>query len=130
MKKQYQISAGDIRNYYDVAIVDGLSAEFLMTCCYDKLNDVIAVLPNPGWTGVDKFRELLLCLEGDAKSECEDLIAHDFPNDQDRNANNAFEVLKRDLITKWLITPSRGARFTPTSRRRCSIVDARRKMEG
>ena len=129
-KKQYQISTGGVRNYYDVAIADGVSAEFLMTSCYDKLDDVIAVLPNPGWTGVDKFRELQLCLEGDAKSECQDLIAHDFPTDQDKNDNQAFELLKRDLITKLADHTFPGDKVhtylsTKVQYRRCKKEDGR-----
>ena len=100
-KKTYVITgANGVRNHYDVGKADGSSAEFLITETYEKLDEVISAIPAPGWTGVDKFRELLLCLDGEAKSESVDLIARDFPNNADKNDAAAFGLLKRDLITK------------------------------
>ena len=70
-KKRYQISEQGLRNYYHVGIADGGSTKFLLSYCYAKLDEVIEDLDAPGWTGVRKFKELLLCLGGNAKSECE-----------------------------------------------------------
>ena len=53
-----------------------------------------------GWNGVECFRELGLCLSGDAKNEYNILIARDYPNNADRNAAGTFEELKRKIITK------------------------------
>ena len=99
--KRYQINTPlGIRNTYEVAIADGTSAEFLMTECFEKFEEVTSVIPPPGWTGVDRFRELQLCLDGDAKGECRAIIDHDYPTAQDKNAQGAFGTLKRDIITK------------------------------
>ena len=77
-KKTSQVTEqGGLRNYYDVGIADGVSTEFLIAYCYAKLDKVINKLSAPGWSGVRCFKQLLHCLSGNAKSECEDLIAQD-----------------------------------------------------
>ena len=68
-KKSYNLTVGGVRCYYDVYIADGKSAEFLITCCYEKLAELSAKIPNPGWNGVRLFKELLVCLKGEAKNE-------------------------------------------------------------
>ena len=99
-KKTYTITgANGVRNYYTVGIADGDSTEFLITQCFEKFTAVENAVPG-GWNGVDLFRELGLCLSGDAKSEYDDLLARDYPNDAERNAAGAFTELKRNLITK------------------------------
>ena len=99
-KKTYNITGADgVRNYLDVTIADGESIEFLITMCYEKLDDMVNEVPG-GWNGVRLFKELQLCLSGRAKDECKDLIARAYPNDADRNAAGTFEELKRCIITK------------------------------
>ena len=55
-KKSYNLTVGGVHCYYDVYIADGKSAEFLITCCYDKLAELLAEIPNPGWNGVRLFK--------------------------------------------------------------------------
>ncbi len=59
-KKSYNLTVGGVRRYYDVYIADGKSTEFLITCCYEKLAEQSAEIPNPGWNGVRIFKELLV----------------------------------------------------------------------
>lgn len=96
--KTYQVSgAGGLRNYYKVARADGESVEFLITECFEPLDELIPRIPE-GWTGPDKFEELLLCLKGKAKTKTKAIIARDYPtNALKTNAN--FGILKKKLIT-------------------------------
>ena len=96
--KTYQVSgAGGLRNFYKVGKADGESIEFLITECYEALDELIPRIPG-GWTGADKFEELLLCLKGKAKTEAKSIIARDYSTAaQKTNAN--FEDLKKKLIT-------------------------------
>ncbi len=65
-KKSYNLTVGGVRCYYDVNIADGKSTKFLITYCYEKLAKLAAKIPNPGWNGVRLFKELLVCLKGEA----------------------------------------------------------------
>ncbi len=67
-KKNYYLTVGGVRCYYYVYIADGKSAEFLITCRYEKLAKLVAEILNPGWNGVRLFNQLLVCLKGEAKN--------------------------------------------------------------
>ena len=47
-KKNYNVKVCSVRCYYDVYIDDRKSTEFLITCCYEKLAELVAKIPNPG----------------------------------------------------------------------------------
>ncbi len=47
-KKNYNLNVGGVRCYYKVYIADGKLIEFLITCCYEKLAELSAEIPNPG----------------------------------------------------------------------------------
>ncbi len=57
-KKSYNLTVGGVRSYYDVYLADGKSTEFIITCCYEKLAELVAKIPYPGWNGVRLFKEL------------------------------------------------------------------------
>ena len=97
-KKTYQVTEANLQNYYDVGKADGLSIEFLLSMTYAKLQEVIDEIPNPGWNGVRKFKELLMCLTGGAHSDAEDLIAKSYSTAPLKNAAGAFEEFKKKLI--------------------------------
>ncbi len=67
-KKSYNLTVGGVRSYYDVYLADGKSTEFLITCCYEKLAKLAAKIPNSGWSMVGLFKELRVCLKGEAKN--------------------------------------------------------------
>ena len=52
------------------------------------------------WNGVRKFKELVACLKGTARSQCKDLIARDYPTNANKNAAGAYDELKSHLITQ------------------------------
>ncbi len=68
-KKSYNLTVGSVHCYYDVYIADRKSTEFLIMCCYEKLAELAAKIQNPGWNGVQLFKELRVCLKGEAKNE-------------------------------------------------------------
>ncbi len=68
-KKSYNLTFGSVCCYYNVYIADRKSTEFLITYCYEKLAKLAAKIPNPGWNGVRLFKELQVCLKGEAKNE-------------------------------------------------------------
>ena len=114
--KGYQINGNGVRHFFKVAIADGSSIEFLMTECFECFDEVDAAVPHPGWTGVVRFRELLLCLEGDAKNECLDLIAQDYPQDQDNNAPLTRLVVFAAISSRgWRTTHIQGTAYILTS---------------
>ena len=55
-KKSCNLTVGGVRSYYDVYLADGKSTEFLITCCYEKLAELAAEMPNPGWNRVWLFK--------------------------------------------------------------------------
>ncbi len=57
-KKSYNLTVGGVRSYYDVYLADEKSTEFLITCCYEKLAELVAKILNPGWNRVRLFKEL------------------------------------------------------------------------
>lgn len=129
-KKTYRINGNGVRHYFMVAIADGNSIEFLMTECFGRFDEIRAAIAPPGWSGVICFRELLLCLEGDAKSECIDLIAREYPEDQDKNGPDTFMNLRRDLITRLADYTYPGDRvhtylLTKVKYQRCKKEDGR-----
>ncbi len=67
-KKSYNLTVGCVHSYYDVYLADGKSTKFLITFCYEKLAELEAKIPNPGWNGVQLFKEQRVCLKGEAKN--------------------------------------------------------------
>ena len=63
-KKRYNLTVGGVRSYYYVYLADGKSTEFLITFCYEKLAELAAKIMNPGWNGVQLFKELQVFLNG------------------------------------------------------------------
>ncbi len=47
-KRTDNLTVGGVRSYYDVYLADEKSTEFLITCCYEKLDKLEAKIPNPG----------------------------------------------------------------------------------
>ena len=90
---------GGVKSEHKIAIADGKSIEFMMELTYEKLDDLYDELPG-GWNGVRKFKELVACLSGDARSQCQDLIAHDYPTNTNKNTAGAYDELKCHLITQ------------------------------
>lgn len=53
--KQYDIrEPNGVRNHYKVGIVHGDSIEFIITECFEKLDEVVEAIPG-GWTGEQAF---------------------------------------------------------------------------
>ena len=110
-KKTYKVTKTNLRNYYDIGIADGGSIEFLITMTYVKLQEVIDKIPNPGWTGVCKFKDLLMCLSGGAKSDAEDLIEKEYNMVPLKDAAGGFGEFKKKLITEISDHPFSGDRI-------------------
>ena len=131
-KIKYNLTVGGVRCYYDVYIADGKSTEFLITCCYVKLDKLAAEIQTPGWNGVRLFKELQVCLKGDAKNEFQALEARDYSTKALKNAAGAFTEIKQQLITKLSDHPFPGDRIyvyltTRVKYMRCKKED--RQME-
>ncbi len=107
-KKNYNLTVGGVHCYYDVYIADVKSTEFLITCCYEKLAGLATKIPNPGWSGVPLFKELQVCLKGEAKNEFKVLEARDYSTNALKNAAGAFTEIKQQLITKLSDHPFPG----------------------
>ncbi len=90
-KKSYNLTVVGVRFYYDVYIADGKSDEFFITWCYENLAELSAEISKPGWNGVRLFKELLVCLKGEAKNEFQALVARDY-------ATNALKNVQELLL--------------------------------
>ena len=80
-----------------VLIANGESTELLMET-FDKLDELRNRVTTP-WNAGERFRQLYSILTDEARDAYDEIVARDYPNNNDKTDAN-YEELKRQIITQ------------------------------